>query len=96
MLFRWDIYIYIYIILELSHGISRIYGYGTCLPTDMYIIIYLKSMILPLCVPMKIVMDQNIINEYGLHVFHWGFILNPRSMIFWLLPSSWQYEFRLI
>ena len=75
-------------------------------------------MILPPCVSMNKVMDQNIINEYGLHVFHWsyiinlrlatvsleqaidykisiqvyfhwGFILNPRSMIFWLLPSSW-------
>ena len=27
---------------------------------------------------------------------HWSFILNPRSMIFWLLPSSWKYEFRLM
>ena len=35
-------------------------------------------MILPLCVPTKIVMDQNIINEYGLHVFHWSYIINLR------------------
>ena len=41
-------------------------------------IIYLKSMILPPCVPMNKVMDQNIINEYGLHVFHWSYIINLR------------------
>ena len=33
-LFRWDINIYI--ILDLSHGFLRIYGYGICLPSDMY------------------------------------------------------------
>ena len=98
--FHQNIYIYIYIynssfgpscvIHELSHG-SRYYSWRW--PSRVHQS-YIKKFQLAHCVHKPWI--TNIYTGIWLLHFHWGFILNPRSMIFWLLPSSWQYELRLM